>query len=519
MLRHGALVGRVFWRGAIAELDPELDVDAALDGPRRPAAADARADLRRHGRGRVPVPARPDPRRRVRRAREERPGDAPPDVRRVAPHPLARRPRGDAGVPPRACRDAPRRARRSRPRRPPRGGRVRPRAGGPAGARARGEPQGAQAAAALDRARAEPHPPLLRRTGGMAAVGAPGGRRRDGGRARAGARGGRPDDRGSRARADRGDRAEPECGRRAGATLGARGARASRRRPGRRPVGGADAALERRLVGGRPRRASSGTRATRSISPARPARPDLESLALVRARRSPPPAARARKGRGGPGGGGRARGVERQPLGGRVGRPGSAARSCSGRGVSTRLRTRSGRRERALRRDRRRLRRRADAAARRASPSGRAAIPIARSRSSARPCARCSRSRSGRRSSRRNGRSPRSARGEGARRGGRALGAVGARDRRYAGHDVALERAHGARARSGRSGAGRRGRARSCARRSTCWPRPSTATSSPSLSPRYARFLRERGRDDEAARDRGPAGRELLQPESAARII
>ena len=30
VLRHGALVGRVFWRGAIAELDPELEVDAAL---------------------------------------------------------------------------------------------------------------------------------------------------------------------------------------------------------------------------------------------------------------------------------------------------------------------------------------------------------------------------------------------------------------------------------------------------------------------------------------------------------
>ncbi|HET9938376.1 MAG TPA: AAA family ATPase [Gaiella sp.] len=30
VLRHGALIGRVFWQGAIAELDPELDVDAAL---------------------------------------------------------------------------------------------------------------------------------------------------------------------------------------------------------------------------------------------------------------------------------------------------------------------------------------------------------------------------------------------------------------------------------------------------------------------------------------------------------
>jgi len=30
VVRHGALVGRVFWRGAVAELDPTLDVDAAI---------------------------------------------------------------------------------------------------------------------------------------------------------------------------------------------------------------------------------------------------------------------------------------------------------------------------------------------------------------------------------------------------------------------------------------------------------------------------------------------------------
>ena len=31
VLRHGALVGRVFWRGAVASLDPDLEVDRALD--------------------------------------------------------------------------------------------------------------------------------------------------------------------------------------------------------------------------------------------------------------------------------------------------------------------------------------------------------------------------------------------------------------------------------------------------------------------------------------------------------
>jgi class 3 adenylate cyclase/tetratricopeptide (TPR) repeat protein len=30
VVRHGALIGRVFWRGAVADLDPELDVDTAL---------------------------------------------------------------------------------------------------------------------------------------------------------------------------------------------------------------------------------------------------------------------------------------------------------------------------------------------------------------------------------------------------------------------------------------------------------------------------------------------------------
>jgi len=32
LLRHGALIGRVFWRGAVAALDPNLDVETALEG-------------------------------------------------------------------------------------------------------------------------------------------------------------------------------------------------------------------------------------------------------------------------------------------------------------------------------------------------------------------------------------------------------------------------------------------------------------------------------------------------------
>ena len=145
-------------------------------GSRRPPAPDARAALDGHGRGGVPVPARADPRRRLRRAREERARDAPPDVRRMAAHALAGRARRDAGVPPRACRLALGGARRPRARRPPRRGGGRPRTRGATGTRARGEPERAPAAAPRDRARAEPRPPLLRGTGGLAALGAPGGR-------------------------------------------------------------------------------------------------------------------------------------------------------------------------------------------------------------------------------------------------------------------------------------------------------------------------------------------------------
>ena len=77
-------VGRVFWRGAVAELDPTLDVDAALADLVDRAAADARAALDDLGRGGVPLPAHADPRRRLRRAREGRAGTAPPSVRRLA---------------------------------------------------------------------------------------------------------------------------------------------------------------------------------------------------------------------------------------------------------------------------------------------------------------------------------------------------------------------------------------------------------------------------------------------------
>ena len=45
VIRHASLVGRVFWRGAVEALDPELDVETALAGPRRAAAAATGARL------------------------------------------------------------------------------------------------------------------------------------------------------------------------------------------------------------------------------------------------------------------------------------------------------------------------------------------------------------------------------------------------------------------------------------------------------------------------------------------
>ena len=184
VVRHGALVGRVFWRGAVAELDPAARRRHRARRSRRPPAAHARAALDRLGRGRVPLPPRADPRRRVQRPRQGRAGTAAPDVRRVAPVAVDGRARRGAGLSPRACRGAPRGARGAGARRPAGGGGGRARASGLPRTGARGEPHRAPAAAPLDRARAQPRAAVPRRARRLAALGAACRVGRDGGRPR-----------------------------------------------------------------------------------------------------------------------------------------------------------------------------------------------------------------------------------------------------------------------------------------------------------------------------------------------
>ena len=249
VVRHGALIGRVFWRGAVAELDPALDVDTALVDlvdrqllTREPLSTIAGEQEYRFRHVLIRDVAysglAKGERARLHRAFAAWLQAASPDelVETQAYH-LDR-----------AAAIA-RRARRAGSRRPPERGRRGARARRPPGARPRGEPHGPPAAAAGDRARAEPRAPLLRRAGGLAAVGAARRVGRDGGGARAGAGGRRPGDRGARADADRGDRPEPQRRRRDGAQARPGGARAARRRAGRRPLRGADAPEQRRAGG------------------------------------------------------------------------------------------------------------------------------------------------------------------------------------------------------------------------------------------------------------------------------
>ena len=119
VVRHGALVGRVFWRGALAELDPELDVDAAL------------VDLvERQLLTREPISTIPGELAfRFRHvlirdvaysglAKGQR-ARLHPHLRRLAPVSLGRRARGGAGLPSRPSRGAARGARRAGPGRAP----------------------------------------------------------------------------------------------------------------------------------------------------------------------------------------------------------------------------------------------------------------------------------------------------------------------------------------------------------------------------------------------------------------
>ena len=117
VLRHGALVGRVFWRGAIADLDPELDVDGALQD-----LADRQLVTREPL---STVSGEVAYRFRHVLIRDVAYGGLAKSVRATLhrtfaewlARPLARRARRDAGIPPRARCDAPRGARGTRARR------------------------------------------------------------------------------------------------------------------------------------------------------------------------------------------------------------------------------------------------------------------------------------------------------------------------------------------------------------------------------------------------------------------
>ena len=117
VLERGAVEGEVFHRGAVQALAPE----ETQVTPRLAALVRRRADPARQGavraRGRLPLPPPADPRRRLRRAPESRPGGAARALRRLAG--AARRRAGRAGrdprLPPRTGRPLQAGARTSRP--------------------------------------------------------------------------------------------------------------------------------------------------------------------------------------------------------------------------------------------------------------------------------------------------------------------------------------------------------------------------------------------------------------------
>ena len=160
LLHRAAVIGRIFWHGAITHVAPDLDVDGA--DRRSPAARlpARRAAVDDHRRARVPLQAHADPRGRLRRAVQGRPRRAAQALRRVAEGADRRRAPRDPRVPPRPRGSAPRRARRGASGRARRRGRRRARGGWTPRARARVEPLGPQAPAPRRRAGADARAPL-----------------------------------------------------------------------------------------------------------------------------------------------------------------------------------------------------------------------------------------------------------------------------------------------------------------------------------------------------------------------
>ena len=117
VLQSAALVGRVFWRTALDRLAPDVDVAAVIDAARarvrRPRGTVD--DLRR---SRLPLQARPDPRRRLRRHEQDAARRGAPGFRRLGRRARTRRAGRDPCLPPRPGRAAACRARGRRSRRP-----------------------------------------------------------------------------------------------------------------------------------------------------------------------------------------------------------------------------------------------------------------------------------------------------------------------------------------------------------------------------------------------------------------
>ena len=85
LLQRASVIGRTFWGGAIAHLSPEIeDVECVLDDLLAARLRRARVALDDHGRERLPLQARPDPRGRLRRPGQGVAGRAPPPLRRLA---------------------------------------------------------------------------------------------------------------------------------------------------------------------------------------------------------------------------------------------------------------------------------------------------------------------------------------------------------------------------------------------------------------------------------------------------
>ena len=220
-------------------------------GPRRPAPArlhHPREPLVDHGRARVPLQARPDPRRRLRGSREGRPRRAAPAGRRLAAR--ASRARSSSRSAPTTSTTRRRCWRSSTARRPQelaKRAAARAREGGPPRAGAGGEPGCTAPARPLRRARADAPAPLPRGPGRTAARRPAGAGGRDGARLRRRDRGRRRPPPGPRA--DRARRERPPARRRSSPRPRARraGARPPRRRGS--PRTGIEALATRARIG------------------------------------------------------------------------------------------------------------------------------------------------------------------------------------------------------------------------------------------------------------------------------